>query len=261
MQAEVPVAEPEPAFAAELRDGGEGIPGLLGPPPPAFLVGDACKRVQDAVDVGRDGEAEDLDVVADVDDRRDAGWIDRLDQTAQEARAPDAAGEDGDLHDASFNAWTAACVRGPARCCTRSRSSRVSTSSTRLGIDATTASSPRSRAARWKRSALRGPYSGSNRCGAGRLSAFVRPSGDATSAIPPRGVAASRERRSYGTTHGTSALTTSTASAGKSPSAAATAALCPPPGSSTTSAPASTATRRPSSSAVTTTVRLTSVVA
>ena len=157
MQPEIPVTESKPRFAAECLDSPECVPRLVRPAPAAFLVREAGQRVQHAVEVGRDGKAKDVEVVADVDDRGDRGGIDRVDDPTQEPRAPDTAGEDGDLHEASRSPWSAACVCGPARSCRRSRSSRVSTSSARFGIATATASSPRSRAARSKRSALRGP--------------------------------------------------------------------------------------------------------
>ena len=66
MEAEVAVAEPEPRLAAELAGRLERVPGLVGAAPAALLVGDARERVEDAVEVGRDVQAEHLDVVADV---------------------------------------------------------------------------------------------------------------------------------------------------------------------------------------------------
>ena len=127
LQAEVAVAEPEPRLAAEDFDGCQRVPRLVGPPPAALLVGQVGQRIDDAVEVRRHGEAEHVEVVADVDDRSDAGRIHRIDEPAQEARSADAAAEDRDLHPRY------ARVFAPTRSRTRSRSSHVSTSSRKPG--------------------------------------------------------------------------------------------------------------------------------
>ena len=101
VQPEIAVAEPEPVLAAELGHGLERVPRLVGPAPAAGLVGAPGQRVEDAVQVGRDRQAEDLEVVADVPDRRHVRGLDRLDEPAQEAGGADPAGEDGDLHSVS----------------------------------------------------------------------------------------------------------------------------------------------------------------
>ena len=80
------------------------------------------------------------------------------------------------------------------------------------------------------------------------------PSRASTSATPPAGVAARSERRSCGTTHGTSALTTRMPPGSTPSRPACTAAPWPPPGSATGSAPASRAAVAASSSGVTTRV-------
>ena len=93
MQAEIAIAEPEPALAAEPPRFLEGDPGLVRPSPAALLVGDVGQRIQDAVEIGRDVKTEHLDVVADVPDHGDACRIGRAHETAQEPRAADAARE------------------------------------------------------------------------------------------------------------------------------------------------------------------------
>ena len=91
VEADVSVAELEPGLLAELLRSSERVPGLVCAPPAALLVGESRQRVEQRVEVRRDVQAEDLDVVADVpDDRQLAG---HLDETACEAGAPDAAGE------------------------------------------------------------------------------------------------------------------------------------------------------------------------
>ena len=114
------------------------------------------KRVEDAVEVGRDGETEDVQVVADVADHGHVARIDRADEAAREARPADAAGEERDLHGST--SWpSAACVRGPARRPIRCRSSIVSTSSRRFGITAATAITPCASKCFRKRLALPSP--------------------------------------------------------------------------------------------------------
>ena len=119
----------------------ERLPGLARAAPASLLVVQAGERVEDAVEVGRDREAEHVEVVADVPDHRHAGRIDGADEPAREPGAADSAGEERHLH-SSGSPPIAACVRGPARKPIRARSSSVSTSSARFGIAAATAVTP-----------------------------------------------------------------------------------------------------------------------
>ena len=98
VEPEIAVAEPEPVLPAERGDGAERFPRLARPAPAAFLVVQPGERVEDAVEVGRDGETEDVQVVADVADHGHVARIDRADEAAREARPADAAGEERDLH-------------------------------------------------------------------------------------------------------------------------------------------------------------------
>ena len=145
MDAEVEVAEGEPRLPAERRDAPEHAPRLSRASPAALVVVDACERVHDRVEVGRDVQAEDLDVVADVADDGDVVRRCDVHDSADEACAADAAGEDGHSH--GVVSESTACVRGPQRSCSRSRSASVSTSSARFGTSAVTVStgSPRKR--------------------------------------------------------------------------------------------------------------------
>ena len=65
---EVAVAELEPGFAAELAKRLHEVPRFAGSAPPALAIRHAAQRVQHRVDVGRDAEAEVLEVVAGVHD-------------------------------------------------------------------------------------------------------------------------------------------------------------------------------------------------
>ena len=156
VEPEIAVAEPEPVLAAERGDGPERLPGLTRAAPAALLVVQAGERVEDAVEVGRDREAEHVEVVADVPDHRHVCRIDCADEPAREAGAADAAGEERHLHSAA-SCPIAACVRGPARRPIRVRSSSVSTSSARFGIAAATAATPFASAWARNRSALPAP--------------------------------------------------------------------------------------------------------
>jgi hypothetical protein len=82
VQSEVPVAEPEPSLAAERLHRLECMPRLVRTAPATLVVGQIRQCVEDAVEVGRGEETEDLDVVADVDDRRDARRVDDVDEAA-----------------------------------------------------------------------------------------------------------------------------------------------------------------------------------
>ena len=140
MQPEIPVAELEPRLATEIADRLEGVPGLVGSPPASFLVVQVGERVEDRVEVGRDVEAEHLEVVADVPDHRHARGIHGVDEAAHEPRATDAAAQDDDVHDRSC-----------------SNSATVSTSSASAGTSSVTTSTPCEAACARNRSALPGP--------------------------------------------------------------------------------------------------------
>src|SRR5215472_17229559 len=144
MEPEVAIAEREPVLATELADGRERTPRLVAAAPTALLVGQPRERVEDRVEVGRDVQPEDLDVVADVADharRRRAGDVD---DAADEACASDASGQDRDVQATLLsNPPRQASVRGPTRNWSRARSSIVSTSSARFGSATDTASRSR----------------------------------------------------------------------------------------------------------------------
>ena len=91
MQAEVAVAEPEPALAGELGHRLERVPRLRRAAPAALVVGDARETVEDAVEVGAHVQAEDLDVVRNVPYDGDVVWIDYSGHASKEPSSPDAA--------------------------------------------------------------------------------------------------------------------------------------------------------------------------
>ena len=158
MEPQVAVAEREPVLAAERAGRLECAPGLVAAAPAAPLVGDARERVEDRVEVGRDVQAEHLDVVADVADHARRGGSCDVDDAADEARAADAAGKNCDVHTRlPSSSARHACVRGPARSWSRVRSSIVSTSSARFGSATDTASIPSEAACAQNRSELPGP--------------------------------------------------------------------------------------------------------
>ena len=255
VEPEIAVAEPEPVLAAERGDGGERLPGLSGAAPASLLVVQAGERVEDAVEVGRDREAEHVEVVADVPDHRHAGRIDGADEPAREAGAADAAGEERDLHSASSRP-IAACVRGPARRPIRARSSSVSTSSARFGIAAATRCDP----VRLQRG--RGNGRRCERRRAGRRATPAEARARSSSRPRPRRARPPRARRRRRACAGRAARRTGRRRSRRAPapfstrsSAATTASPWPPPGSSTISAPSSSASARASASSVTRSVR------
>ena len=149
MDAEIAVAEPEPVLPAPVRRGVEGVPRLVGPPPATLRVDEPAERVEQAVEIGRDVEPEDLDVVADVSDDRELARLEHVREAAREASAAAAAREQDDLHAGTARS---ARVRGPSLAASRSRSASESTSSSSSGIE-TVANGACAR----KRSALPGP--------------------------------------------------------------------------------------------------------
>src|SRR6188472_2913618 len=158
METEIAVAEREPVLSAQPADRLESAPGLVAPSPAAALVGNAGERVEDRVEVRRDVQAEHLDVVADVPDHGRPRRARDLDDAADEARAADSARQHDDVQTwLPSSSAKQACVRGPARSCSRVRSSIVSTSSARFGSATDTASSPSEAACSRKRSELLGP--------------------------------------------------------------------------------------------------------
>ena len=170
---------------------------LVGPPPAALRVDQIAERVEQAVEVGRDVEPEDLDVVADVADH---GQLARLEDSCKPRakRAPPPPPE---------SRTTLTPERREVRAC----AGRVP----RRGARGPHPSRRRPRAPGWRpsrRAHVRGsdPRSPARRAarttlGSGSESAFVVPSGASTSARP----ASASCRRASGVTRGRSALTTS----------------------------------------------------
>ena len=150
VEPDVAVTEPEPVLPTEARRRLEGVPGLAGSPPAALVVDEPAERVDEAVEVGRDVEAEDLDVVADVADDRELSGLEDVVEASREARAAASSGQQDDLHAGTARS---ARVRGPSTAAVRrSRSTSKSTSSSSSGM-ATVANGACAR----KRSALPGP--------------------------------------------------------------------------------------------------------
>jgi hypothetical protein len=99
VRGEVAVAEREPRVLAEALELRERRVRLLLQAPAALLVVDPGERVHDGVEVGGDGQAVALGVVADVDDDGQgvgAAVGQREGEAVGEAGAAHPAGEDGD---------------------------------------------------------------------------------------------------------------------------------------------------------------------
>ena len=94
---EVAVGEAEPARGAEPLQALEDGEGVVADTPAALLVDFAAEPVGDEVGVGRDVDAERLDVVAGVGDHREVG-AELLLHPRSELGAAGAAGEERDSH-------------------------------------------------------------------------------------------------------------------------------------------------------------------
>ena len=149
VETEVAVADAEPVLSAPVRCGFERGPALVGPPPAALRVDQIAERVEQAVEVWRDVEAEDLDVVADVADHGQLARLEDLLQATREAGAAAATREQDDPHTGTARS---ARVRGPSLTPRGSRSASESTSASSSGM-VTVAKGACAR----KRSALPGP--------------------------------------------------------------------------------------------------------
>ena len=172
VEPEIEVAELEPRVAAPLPRRLERAPGLARPAPAALLVVEAGERVEHGVEVGRDVQAEHLEVVADVAHHGEARPEDVV-ETARELCASDAAREADDLHRAI--ASTSARVRAPPRGPSPSRSASVSTSATRFGSASSSKSRPSSSTCARKRARAVRPVERPEDLGV-RQSQSVRPS-------------------------------------------------------------------------------------
>ena len=92
----VAVAKPEPGRAAEFLEGLHERPGLAGLPPAGRGVGDPREGVHHGVQVGRNAQAQVLEVVARIHADRQFPWAERARQAIGQFGAPHAAGERDD---------------------------------------------------------------------------------------------------------------------------------------------------------------------
>ena len=90
---EVAVAELKPGLAAERRERGHEAPGLVAPSPAALLIVEAGKHVHEGVEIGRDREAEMLEVVAGIGDHHEIGRGHHAAQAEHQLGATDATGK------------------------------------------------------------------------------------------------------------------------------------------------------------------------
>ncbi len=93
MGPEVPVSEREPGVAAEASDAVHRMEGLVDEAPATHRIGQPRERVHHGVEVGRDREAEVLEVVSRVHDGRERAFGEDGREPVEEARAADASGE------------------------------------------------------------------------------------------------------------------------------------------------------------------------
>ena len=183
----------------------ERVPGLVGAAPAALLVGHARERVEDAVEVGRDVQAEHLDVVADVADHRHVGRVDDRDDAAQEARAADAAREHGDLHAAAPSSCRERGAGARAERARRAARGRRACRRRRSGSASRPCATARARRSARRCRARRPARRGRATRARARSSCRRRPPRRAS---PSSGTAPASVKRSRAVTHGRSALTT-----------------------------------------------------
>ena len=103
MGRQVAIAQAEPVLAAQPPQLVHDRPALAGHAPPGLTVVHPGQGVGDRVEVGADGEAVQLHVVADVDDRRDVAGRDDPHESGEHSSGPDAAAQ-GHQHVASIGA-------------------------------------------------------------------------------------------------------------------------------------------------------------
>src|SRR4051794_32460161 len=93
MRREIAVAEPEPGLAAERFEGRHECPGLAVPPPAEFRIRLPRQRIEQRVEIGRDRQAEMLEIIAGIGDNGQHIRQQDAVQAERELGAPDAAGQ------------------------------------------------------------------------------------------------------------------------------------------------------------------------
>ena len=96
MGGEIAVAEPEPGFAAERLERGHEGPGLVAPPPAPLRIVESGERVHDGVEIGRNRQAQMLEVVAGIGHHHEIGARHDPAQPERKLGAADAAGQRDD---------------------------------------------------------------------------------------------------------------------------------------------------------------------
>ncbi len=112
VRGQVAVTQAEPVLTAQPLQLVHGGPALAGDAPSGLAVVQTGQRIGDGVEVGADGEAVQLHVVADVDDRRDVGTRDDLDEPREHSSGPHAAAQ-GHQHVTSIGALGRLSCRTP----------------------------------------------------------------------------------------------------------------------------------------------------
>ena len=112
MRGQVAVTQAEPVVAAQAPQLVHDRPALAGHAPTGLTVVHAGQGVGDRVEVGADGEAVQLHVVADIDDRRDGVGRDHTHETCEHSSGPHAAAQ-GHQHEVSIGARGGRAFRPP----------------------------------------------------------------------------------------------------------------------------------------------------
>ena len=114
--AKIAVAEAEPGLAAQRTDRLHERPGLVAPAPAGRRIVEAGQRIDQRVDIGRDGQAEMLEIVAGVGDDQQIVRRQHAAQAQRQLGAADAAGQRNDrpLLIGTYPPSPAASARRPA---------------------------------------------------------------------------------------------------------------------------------------------------
>ena len=105
MGAEISITESEPTRAAVLFEHRTCLPRFVAEAPTGVGVDGPGEGVGHGVEVGRDVQPVQNEVITHVDDRRHLGSVDDFEQCAQHSSRTDAAGDDGDHEIQAWSRW------------------------------------------------------------------------------------------------------------------------------------------------------------
>ena len=71
MEGEIAIAQSEPGLPAQRLERRHEVPALIAAAPAQLAIGEAGERIENRVDIGRDGEAQMLEIIAGIHDERE----------------------------------------------------------------------------------------------------------------------------------------------------------------------------------------------